>query len=269
MSRTRTCPRLPTMLAVLLAGSASAWAQAQPDPRIADLVATARLRVGLFASQFTRDPTTGAPRSVRVDLAQALARRLGVEVEFLPRRTPLDIVECLRTGACDLVFLPYDERAASAGDFSNPVLLSEYTLLVPAGSPIRSLADADAPGARIAAVRSHASTATLIGLVKHAQILQGEDESAALQLLRSGQAAVLASTRQALLKAVSSLPGTRVLDGRYGANINRIVVPKGRAGWLAAVNEFVEHAKSSGLVQQAIDRDGNLAFQVPPPGDPG
>lgn len=36
----------------------------------------------------------------------------------------------------------------------------------------------------------------------------------------------------------------------------------------AYVNEFVEEAKSSGLVQKAIDRDGTSAFQVPPPGEP-
>jgi polar amino acid transport system substrate-binding protein len=46
-----------------------------------------------------------------------------------------------------------------------------------------------------------------------------------------------------------------------------VVVPKGHAGWLAYVNEFVEEAKASGLVQNAIDRDGSLAFQVAPPGD--
>jgi hypothetical protein len=46
-----------------------------------------------------------------------------------------------------------------------------------------------------------------------------------------------------------------------------VVIPKGHAGRLAYVNEFVEEAIASSLVQQAIDRDGAFAFQVPPPGD--
>jgi hypothetical protein len=53
----------------------------------------------------------------------------------------------------------------------------------------------------------------------------------------------------------------------YGANINRMVVPKGKAGWLTYVNEFVEEAKVSGLVQNAIDRIGPRGLTVPPPGD--
>jgi len=46
-----------------------------------------------------------------------------------------------------------------------------------------------------------------------------------------------------------------------------VVITKGHAGRLAYVNEFVEEATDSGLVQKAIDRDDTFAFQVPPPGD--
>ena len=38
------------------------------------------------------------------------------------------------------------------------------------------------------------------------------------------------------------------------------MVPKGHGGWLAYANEFVEAAKSSGLVQKAIDREGTSAW---------
>lgn len=58
-----------------------------------------------------------------------------------------------------------------------------------------------------------------------------------------------------------------MLRDRYGANLNRVVITKGHAGRLAYVNEFVEEATASGLVQKAIDRDDTFAFQVPPPGD--
>jgi polar amino acid transport system substrate-binding protein len=46
-----------------------------------------------------------------------------------------------------------------------------------------------------------------------------------------------------------------------------VVVPKDEAGRLAYINEFVEEAKASGLVQQAIDRAGPRGVQVAPPGD--
>lgn len=244
-----------------------ALAAAQPDPRVADLVQAGQIRFGLFASQFTKDAATGVIKSVRVDFARALAARIGIPAVFVEYKAPADAVQCLKAGGCDAIFLPLDDRAASVGDFSPPLIQSEYTMLVPPGSAIARTADADKLGVRIAAVRGHASTLTLNGVVKQATIVLGENEQAALDLLRSGRADVFASTRQSLLKAGKELAGWRVLADHYGANLNRVVVPKGKAGRLAYVSEFVEYAKASGWVQQAIDRDGTFAFQVPPPGD--
>jgi polar amino acid transport system substrate-binding protein len=253
-------------LSVLLAGSGIAGAQSS-DPRVADLVQAGKIRIGLFSTQYSKDPATGELRSVRVDIARALAERIGVQAVLIEHRTPPEVVGCIKAGACDVVFLPLDERAASVGDFSFPFVQSEYTMLVPAGSPIRSAADADKTGIRIAAVRNHSSTATLTGTIKQAEVILGEDEMAAFELLRAGRADAFASTRQLLLRMSTNLSGSRVLQDRYGANLNRVVIPKGHAGRLAYVNEFVEEAKASRLVQKAIDRDGTFAFQVPPPGD--
>ena len=65
----------------------------------------------------------------------------------------------------------------------------------------------------------------------------------------------------------ANLPGSSVLPDRYGAQLNRVVVPEGHAGWLAYANEFVEQAKASGVVQKAIDREASAAFDVAPPED--
>jgi polar amino acid transport system substrate-binding protein len=260
-------PQFTLMAVVLIASFGTAHAQQALDSRIADLVQAGKVRIGLFSTQYTKNPTTGELRSVRVDVARALAARIGVQAVLLEHRTPLDVVECIKADACDLVFLPSDERAASAGDFSYPFVQNDYTLLVPPGSPIRSIADADKPELRIAAVRSHSSTMTLTSKITQAEVILGENELATFELLRAGRADAFASTRQLLVRISSDLPGSRVLDDRYGANLNRIVVPKGHAARLAYVNEFVEHAKASGLVQKAIDRDGTFAFQVAPPGD--
>jgi polar amino acid transport system substrate-binding protein len=78
----------------------------------------------------------------------------------------------------------------------------------------------------------------------------------------------MASARSTLLEYSAQLPGSRVLEDHYGANINRVVIPKGHVGRLAYVNEFVEEAKASGLVQKAIDRGGPRGVQVAPPGNP-
>jgi polar amino acid transport system substrate-binding protein len=259
--------RIFPFLSVLLAGIGTANDQQMSDPRVSDLITAGKIRFGLFSSQYAKDPATGELKGVRPDIARALAARIGVQAVMLEHRSPPAVVECIKAGACDVVFLPRDERAASVADFSYPFIQSEYTMLVPAGSAIRSNADADKPGIRIGAVRSHASTATLTSVIKHAEIVFEEDELAIFELLRAGGVNAFASTRQFLVRVSTDLPGSRVLEDHYGAQLNRVVVPKGHAGWLAYANEFVEKAKSSGLVQKAIDREGTSAFQVAPPGD--
>src|SRR5215467_8612900 len=121
-------------------------AQQVPDARVADLIRAGKVRIGLFPPQYTKDPVTGELKSVWVEIARALAARIGVQVVLLEHPTPPKVVECLKAGACDVIFLPFDARAANNGDFSSPFIQIEYTLLVPSGSSIRSVADADRTG---------------------------------------------------------------------------------------------------------------------------
>src|SRR5262249_19569240 len=210
---------------------------------------------GLFASQFRKDPASGELRGVRPDMARALAARIGVRAVLLEHEGPPQVVECLAAKACDAVFLPKDARSAGIGDFSFPLIHSEFTFLLRAGSERGRAADADKSGVRIAAVRGHASTAALPRVIKQAEVVLQDDEHAAFELLAAGRVHALASTRQSLRKMSVELPGSRVLADRYGVQLNRVVVRKGRAAWLAFANEFVEAAKASGLVQRAIDRE--------------
>ena len=243
-------------------------AQEAHDQRVADLVRAGNVRFGLFVPQYIKDPATGELKGVWSEIAQALATRIGVQLVLLEHATPPKAVECLKAGACDLLFLPFDARAANVGDFSPPIFQFDYTLLVSAGSSIRSILDADRPGARIAAVRNHASTIALSRLLKQAELVYAETPDHTFELLCTGRAGAMASARPTLLSFSTQLPGSQVLEDRYGANINRIVVPKGSAGRLAYVSEFVEEAKASGLVQKAIDRAGPRGTQVAPPGNP-
>src|SRR4030095_5233627 len=158
------------------------------DPRVADLVRAGKLRVALFVPQYIKDPATGELKGVWSEIAQALAARIGVQLVLLEHATPPKAVECLKAGACDLLFLPFDARAANVGDFSPPIFQFDYTLLVPAGSSTRSVADADRPGVRIAAVRNHASTIELSRLLKEAELVYAETPDRTFDLLRTGQA---------------------------------------------------------------------------------
>jgi polar amino acid transport system substrate-binding protein len=143
-----------------------------------------------------------------------------------------------------------------------------FTYMVPAGSSIRSVTDADKTGIRIAAVRSHASTLALSRILKRAEMVSVEIPDQAFELIRSGRADAWASPRPPLLEYVAQLPGARVLDDHYGANLQSMAVPKSQAGRLAYISEFVEEAKTSGLVQRAIERAGERGIEVAPQESP-
>jgi polar amino acid transport system substrate-binding protein len=254
-------------LLLALASLAVVTAEAQTtDPRVADLVRAGKLRVGLFLPQFGKGPG-GLTTTVWVESARAYAARVGVPLVIVEHATPPEAIACLKASSCDQLFLPLDARAAEIGDFSNPIFQFDYTLMVPAGSPIAKVADADRPGVRIAAVRNHASTNELVREVKQAEFVYAETPEQTFALIRDGQANVMASTRLVLLDFSTKLSGARVLADRYGANINRMVVPKGKTEWLAYVNEFVEEAKASGAVQRFIERGGTRGVTVAPLGN--
>jgi polar amino acid transport system substrate-binding protein len=123
----------------------------------------------------------------------------------------------------------------------------DYTFLVPAKSSIQRIADVDRPGVRIAVVSDHASTLTLSRILKHAQLVYAATPDPTFELLRSGQADAFASVRGVLLSYSAKLPGSRVLDEHYGANLLGMVVPKDQAARLAYISEFIEQAKASGF----------------------
>jgi polar amino acid transport system substrate-binding protein len=234
------------------------------DPRVADLVQAGKVRVALYVPQYTKDPLTGELRGWAADIARALGASLGIAGVPVEHPHPPEAVASLKTGACDVSILGIDPTRAGDVDYSPPCVEADYTCLVPAGSSIRSVADADHPGVRIAAVRGHASTLALGRMLKHATLVYADMPDPTFEILRSGEASVFASLREVLLRYSTQLPGSRVLEERYGFNSLAIAVPKGNAGRLAYVSGFIEEAKASGLVQKAIDRSGWRGLQVAP-----
>lgn len=223
------------------------------DPRIADLLRAGKVRIALFPSFFyTKKPGTGELQGVGIEIARAFAARLGVEVVLHEYPSPPQVIHGLKVGECDVAFLGIDPDRATEVDFSPAYMQADFTFLVPAGSAIRRNSDADRPGVRVAVVRDHAMDFALRGKLKHVKPVYAKTPDAAFGLLRARQADVLAGIRPGLLRYSAELPGSRVLEDRYGTNVLALAVAKGQAGRLAYVSEFIEEARRSGLLQRAI-----------------
>ncbi|MGB8615038.1 MAG: transporter substrate-binding domain-containing protein [Pseudolabrys sp.] len=254
-------------LSLTFAQLASAVAEGQKvsDPRIADLVRAGKVRVALYLPQYTKDPVSGELRGWPIDLVRALGERLGIEGVPVEHPTPPQAIACLKSGNCDVAILGIDPTRATEVDYSSPFAQLEYTFLVPDGSSINSLADADRPGVRIAVVRNHASTLALTRILKQASPVYTEMIDPAFDLLRTKQVDAFASVRGELVKYSTQLPGSRVLEASYGANRFGMAVSKGQAAErLAYMSEFIDEARASGLLQRAIDRSGLRGLSVVP-----
>ena len=244
-------------------GARILYAQQSTDPRVADLVRAGKLRVGLGLGTpllAIKDPATGEVRGQGLDLARALAARIGIELEPVYYPRPGAVPEGARTGAWDVAFYVIDPEVAAEVDFSPPFIQTDFTYLVPAGSSIRSVADADQSGVRIAAPRGDASGVYLSRTLKQAKLVYTDSIAAAVDLLRTGDADAYPGPRPAVLTMAARLPGSRVLDDGFKDFFQAAVVPKGHAGRLAYVSEFIKEAKASGLVQQTIERNGLVIF---------
>jgi polar amino acid transport system substrate-binding protein len=240
--------------------------QTQPstDPRVADLIKAGQIRVALYVPQYTKDPATGALRGWPVDLVSALAVRIGVKGVPVEHPNPADALSSVVAGSCDAAIIGIEAARAAKVDYSPPLVEADYTLLAPAGSPYRSLTDADLPGVRVAAVRHHASTIALQKLIKHATFVYADMPEPTFEILRRGDADLFASLHEVLRHYADRLPGSRVWEGRYGFNSLGIAVPKGHTERLGYASEFAEEAKASGIVQKAIDCSGWRGTHVAP-----
>ena len=236
------------------------------DSRVSDLIEAGHVRTALFLPQFRLD-ATGALHGlgtgyVACEMTQRLAAGLGVAAEISGWPKPAIVVERLKSGQCDLAFLGIEPSRVAELDFTPAIFEFDFTYLVPAGSGVRTVADVDRPGVRIAITHNHASALALMPLVRHAQLVGAELPDAALDLVREGHADALAFPRDVLLDLAPALHGSRVLDDAYGYNRVGIALRKGQPGRLAYLSEHVETAKASGLVAQLIESGRLRGFRV-------
>ena len=118
-----------------------------------EIAPSGKLRVGLNHGNFllvTPGSSATDPRGVASDVARELGRRLGVPVEFIKFETAGKLGDGVKTGAWDVAFLGAEPQRAAEIAFTAAYLEIPSTYLVPAGSPIRSVAEVDREGVRIA-----------------------------------------------------------------------------------------------------------------------
>jgi polar amino acid transport system substrate-binding protein len=252
---------------VFLLAACAAMPPASPDVR-SDLAPTGKLRVGVNYGNpilVQKDPATGEPRGIIIDLSLELGRRLNVPVEFVFYEAAGKMTDAVKTGAWDVAFLAVDPQRAAEISFTAPYIEIEGVYLVPAGSRIRTIEDVDHDGVRIAVGAKSAYDLFLTRNLKHAKLMRAGTFEETIDLFLTGKLEVLAGVRQPVVEAAAKIPGSRVLEGRFMVINQASGTPKGREAGARYLREFIEEAKASGMVARSLKKSGIVGVSIAPP----
>lgn len=237
-----------------------------------ELIPTGKLRVAIAISPTpsafyaVKDAATGKFRGVTVELGTALAKKLGVPVEFLPHLASGEIQNTANSGRWDVTFMPVDDERKKILDFGSPYHLLQSTYLVAPGSKLMKVEDANAAGVRIGGVANTATFRAAQRCAPKATFVSVPGVDAAIAGMKAGEIDCIALSRESLTGVVLKIPGSRILDGGILNSSTAVAVPKGRPEALRYVSQFVEEAKASGLVRKSLDAMNLTNSQVAPAG---
>ena len=229
-----------------------------------ELAPTGKLRVGVNLGNFllVQRSADGSIRGIVPDLAQELARRLGVAAELRQYEKVGDVADGAKKNEWDVAFIGAEPQRAAEIDFTAPYVEIEACYLVPAGSPIQSIGEVDRKGVRIAVANRSAYHLWLERNLEHAQLVTGDGIEGSYQRFVKDRLEALAGLKPRLMEDAAKLPGSRILDGRFTAVQQAIGTPKGRPEGAAYLRKFAEDIKASGLVAQLIERHGIKGLTV-------
>jgi len=240
------------------------------DPKLlAELAPTGALRAAINMGNFllvTGKTPAGEPAGVSPSIAAAIAERLGVPLKLVPYARPGEIADDAGKGLWDIANIGAEPQRAQQIYFTAAYCEIEATYLVPAGSPIKAIAEVDQPGKRIAVTARSAYCLWLENNLKHAQLLQSDNAEAALRQFREEKLDAYAGLRPGLISEAAKMPGSCILEGQFAAVQQAVGTAKTNILASNFLHDFVEEAKRNGLVASFIEQHGVVGrLSVAPP----
>jgi polar amino acid transport system substrate-binding protein len=234
------------------------------------LASTGKLRIAIAVSpspsaQFAvKDGDTY--KGVAVTLGTALAKKLGVPAQLMPHQASGEIQNSAADNKWDVAFLPVDAERKKFVDFGNAYHLLQSTFLVAPGSTIQSAKDADVKDTGIGGVANTATFRAAVKATPNATHIEFAKVDLAVAAMQEKRIEAIALSRESLSGLVGKIPGARILNDAFLNSSTSVCVPKNKPAALAYVSEFIEEAKTSGLVRKALDEMGLTSSEVAPAG---
>src|SRR5581483_6723750 len=215
----------------------------------AELAPTGVLRAGINMSNFLLVVGTdakGDPVGVAPDMARAIAERLGVPVKYVPFKRPGELADQVGKNVWDIGLIGAEPQRAEQIAFTAAYVEIEATYMVPPGSAIKTIAEVDRPGVRIAVTERSAYELWLNRNIKHAKLILSNSLDAAYEQFVAEKLEALAGLKPRLLKDIEKMPGARILEGNFTTVQQAVGTAKPNAAGAAFLARAVEDLKASG-----------------------
>ncbi len=251
----KTCIVVMTAAVALAASAFGAFAQEAKEI----LAPKGKLRVGVYfgsPTSMVRDARTSEIHGLSFDLGKELARRLNVPFERVNYQRISDVLEGMKAGDVDFTVSNSTPARAAAVTFSQALLTIELGYLVSAISPITAVADVQKPGLRIGVTQGSTSQGTIPNLLPNATVVPAQNYKRGIEMLEHGEIDTYATNKPTLFEMSDQMPGSRVLDGRWGEEHLAVAIPRDHEPALDYIRRFVEDVQTSGLLAQAVEHSG-------------
>lgn len=245
-------------LLVLAAAARAETRPMAPDPQVLhDLAPTGTLRAAInLGNPVLARAGADGPAGLSVDLARALARRLGVPVAFVTFPGAGAVSASAGSGTWDICFLAIDPKRADGIAFTAPYVLIAGSYLVPAASPIRTLEAMDRDGVRVSVGQGSAYDLFLTRALRHATLVRAPTSAEAVTAFARDGLDVAAGVHQPLAAYAAAHPEVRLLPGHFMAIPQAMGLPVGRDAGAAYLAAFIAQAKRDGLVRRGLEASG-------------
>lgn len=239
-----------------------------PDVK-AQLAPHGVLRAGINMSNFllvTGRTANGDPQGVSPSMARAIADALGVPIQYVPFPRPGELAGEAGKDVWDIGLIGAEPARAETIAFTAAYAEIEATYLVPTGSLLKTIADVDRPGVRIAVTEHSAYGLWLERNIAQATLVRSGSLDSAFGQFVAEKLEALAGLRPRLLTDVEKLPGAAILPDQFTAVQQAVGTAKANTAAAAWLSGFVEQAKASGLVAKFIALHKVTGLTVAPPG---
>jgi polar amino acid transport system substrate-binding protein len=229
------------------------------DAALSDLIEPGVLNVGINLGNIllvTGTGPAGEPQGVAPDMAAGIADQLGVAVKYNTYATPGEVADAAARNEWDIGLIAVEPKRAEVIAFCDAYVEIEATYLVPEGSTFQTVDDIDQPGVRIAVSERAAYDLYLSRTLNHAELHRASGLPGAFELFKSEKLDALAGLVPALKGNAENLPGSRLINGNYTTVQQAIGTRPNCPALNTVVQQFLDAAKTSGLVNKLIDKHG-------------